>query len=102
MMQKVYRKNLYRRKYKIKKQDILLFLVAILVIILSFCCNSLTLASNSEDIEKAEKELTETIDEQLAGIDLSGFQNLLDGLSKEEYYIFYSYYQSYLDLSILL
>ena len=88
MMQKVYRKNLYRRKYKIKKQDILLFLVAILVIILSFCCNSLTLASNSEDIEKAEKELTETIDEQLAGIDLSGFQNLLDGLSKEELSLF--------------
>ncbi len=79
------------RLYSSKKNSLkeyVLVIVAILIILLVNYSITFTTASNTENLDKVEEELTETIDEQLSGIDLGQFQEILNGLSKQEQNIF--------------
>ena len=79
------------RLYSSKKNSLkeyVLVIVAILIILLVNYSITFTTASNTENLDKVEEELTETIDEQLSGIDLGQFQEILNGLSEQEQNIF--------------
>ena len=79
------------RLYSSKKnsfKEYVLVIVAILIILLVNYSITFTTASNTENLDKVEEELTETIDEQLSGIDLGQFQEILNGLSEQEQNIF--------------
>ena len=74
---------------RISYREIILLILAVVVIILANFQVSLTLSTNSSsDLDEIEKELTQTIDEQLNGIDLSEFQDILNNLSDNEKNIF--------------
>ena len=79
--------RLYSSK-KISLKEYVLVIVAILIILLVNYSITFTTASNTENLDKVEEELTETIDEQLSGIDLGQFQEILNGLSEQEQNIF--------------
>ncbi len=89
MKNNVYQKKLYKRKYQINKKDVVICLLALIILVLSNFMLATTLSTDtSTDLNEIEQELTETVDEQLSGIDLSEFQNLLEGLSEQEISLF--------------
>lgn len=85
---KVHHKKTYLSNSK--QVRILLALIAILTLLLvNFGCVSNVFAADLNTTEKSpEQQLTETVDEQLQGIDFSGFQNVLDKMSEEQQKIF--------------
>lgn len=87
MIKNVYQTKLYSRAYKIKPVDFIVLIFAILVIIISTFL-SFTISGDAEELDKINTELTETVDEQLKGIDLGEFQDILNGLSDKEINIF--------------
>ena len=88
MIKNIYEKKLYSKLVKFSYKDIFLILFAILVIILSFFTTLTTATETSTDLDEIEQELTETVEEQLSGIDLGDFQQILNGLSEQEQSIF--------------
>ncbi len=89
MINSIYQKINFQFKYKFKKRDLFLCLLAFLVIILSNFAMSLSISTDTTtDLDEIEEALTETVDEQLSGLDLSGFQDILNGLSENEISIF--------------
>ncbi len=85
---KVHHKKTYLSNSK--QVRILFALIAILTLLLvNFGCVFNVFAADLNTTEKsAEQQLTETVDEQLQGIDFSGFQNILDEMSEEQQKIF--------------
>ena len=88
MIKNIYEKKLYTKLVKFSFKDIFLILLAILVIILSVFTTLTTASDNSTDLDEIEQELTETVEEQLSGIDLGEFQQILNGLNEQEQNIF--------------
>lgn len=81
-------KKTYLSKNKVVR--ILLGLMAVLTLLLvNFGCVFNVVATDLTSTEKStEQQLTETVDEQLQGIDFSEFQNILGKMSEEQQRIF--------------
>lgn len=91
MKKNVYQFKLYEKKVKNTKLDFLVCFFAVIVLLfINFGCIKNVVANDSEvsDTTTTETQLTETVNEQLEGIDFNGFQTVLDEMTEEQIAIF--------------
>jgi len=76
------------KKQKISKRHKLLLIVVFATILLCLPCSIVGVAAGQKSADEIEKELNNNIDEQLGGINFSGFENLIRALNSDEKNIF--------------
>lgn len=89
-MTNLFKLNIVRFK-NINKKDLLkkfLIFVAIFVMVVSFLKPNIVAYSEEEKLQNLQEELESTLKEQLAGLDLSEIESILNGLGDNETEIF--------------
>ena len=80
--------NKYLTKNKTVGVCLVVFAILILLLVNCGCIINVFADGNDSNVDSTEKQLTETINEQISGIDFNGFQNILDEMSEEQQKIF--------------
>lgn len=89
MKKNIYELKLYKNRKKLAKLDFLMCFFAVLILLfVNFGGVSSVFAAGESGTTAIESELTETVNEQLSGIDFNGFQTILDNMTEEQIELF--------------